>query len=187
MPDSSADEVSSGPPPGSRLGVEDAIDGITITVPPLGIWRAARWLFVFGLLWCAILGWISSFFVRGLFAGKTSVTACVAYVVLSVMWLFGLAFLLGSVNMGRRRAVLAVVGDRLLILLTGPFGRQRREWSRDELRRIEAAASDMDVNGVPVPELHVQPVRGKRYDLLAGRDRDELRWLAARLRRALGM
>ena len=45
----------------------------------------------------------------------------------------------------------------------------------------------MEVNSVPIPELHIQPVQGKRYGLLAGRDEAELRWLAARLRPALKM
>jgi hypothetical protein len=94
-------------------------------------------------------------------------------------------FLLGSINMGRRRAVLAVAGDRLLILLKGPFGSERREWARTDLRRIEVGASDMEVNNVPILELHIRPATGKTYRLLAGRDEAELRWLAARLRAAL--
>ena len=105
--------------------------------------------------------------------------------ILPIFWAFGLVFLMGSINMGRRRTVLAVVGDRLLILLSGPFGRERREWSRAELRRIQAGPSDMEVNNRPVLGAHIQPVQGKTYGLLAGRDEVELRWLAARLRQAL--
>ena len=57
-------------PASSRATVEDGIDGVTITLPPLGVWRAAHWMFAFGLLWCAIMAFISSFFVPGVVSGK---------------------------------------------------------------------------------------------------------------------
>ncbi|HEY1375525.1 MAG TPA: hypothetical protein VGF55_01965 [Gemmataceae bacterium] len=185
MTDPPTGDIAPDQPAGSRVVVEDAIDGVTITVPPVGIWRAARWMLVFGLLWCAVMALFSSFFVRGLLAGKVAGRAWLPVLVLPVFWAVGLLFLLGSINMGRRRAVLAVVGDRLLVLVKGPFGAERREWPRADLRRIDVGPSEMVVNNVPVPELHIQPVRGKMFGLLAARDPDELRWLAARLRRAL--
>jgi hypothetical protein len=43
----------------------------------------------------------------------------------------------------------------------------------------------MEVNGRPVLELQIHPVGGKKWGLLAGRDEDELRWMATALRRAL--
>jgi hypothetical protein len=45
----------------------------------------------------------------------------------------------------------------------------------------------MEMNNKPVPELHIRPATGKKYSLLAGRDEVELRWVAARLRKALAL
>jgi hypothetical protein len=43
----------------------------------------------------------------------------------------------------------------------------------------------LKVQGVPVVELQVQPIKGERFGLLAGRDRAELQWLATTVRREL--
>ena len=57
-----------------------------------------------------------------------------ASLLLSIFVLAGVGMVLGAINMGRRRAVLAVVGGRLLVLQTGPFGSKRREWDRRNWR-----------------------------------------------------
>jgi hypothetical protein len=42
-----------------------------------------------------------------------------------------------GINRGWRRAVLAVVGDQLMLLQVGPLGRQRRQWQANQVRDID--------------------------------------------------
>jgi hypothetical protein len=43
----------------------------------------------------------------------------------------------------------------------------------------------MAVNDVPIIELQIHPVSGKKAGFFAGRDEQELLWMATELRRAL--
>jgi hypothetical protein len=45
----------------------------------------------------------------------------------------------------------------------------------------------MESNDVPILELQILPKRGQKFGLLAGRDNNELEWMATRLRRSLGV
>ncbi len=45
--------------------------------------------------------------------------------------------------------------------------------------------SGMEINDIPLLELHVKPVSGREVGLFAGRDEDELRRIAWTLRRRL--
>ena len=60
-------------------------------------------------------------------------------------------------------------------------------WSRGEIAAIRADASGMEVNDRPVIELQIHPVSGKKFGVLAGRNEEELRWMATELRRALNV
>ena len=55
------------------------------------------------------------------------------------------------------------------------------------LSAIRADASGMEVNDVPVIELQVHPAAGRKAGFFAGRDSEELRWMATELRRALNV
>jgi hypothetical protein len=55
------------------------------------------------------------------------------------------------------------------------------------LTAIRADASSMEVNHRPVIQLQIHPRAGKKVGLLSGRNEDELRWMATRLRRALNV
>jgi hypothetical protein len=167
-------------PAGSRVVVEEAADGVTITLPPAGLGKGTKGLFPFAILWCLITAGITTAFT----VGKLDDGLWIAVVVLTVFWIVGIWTLLAGFQMGRRRAVLAVVGDRLLVLQTGPLGSKQREWSRAEVERVAVGPSGMAVNDVPVLELQIHPKGGKTFGLLAGRDESELQWLATRLRRA---
>jgi len=161
-------------------------DGVTLTVPPAGIWRGSKGLFFFSIIW---LGFMVIF--DGMLLVMTR--GGLGFMMLPFLagsllfWAIGIAMLVGAINMGRRRAVLAVVGDRLLVLQTGLFGTQRHEWDREELADVRPGPSGMKVNHVAVLELHVVPRQGKPVGLLCGRDNLELAWLATVLRRALAV
>lgn len=92
-----------------------------------------------------------------------------------------------ALRSGRRRAVIDVVGTDLLITIQSTGAPKTHSWSRAEIERVEVGPSGMEVNDVPVMELQIWPVGGKKTGLFAERTDDELRWLAWEIRGALGM
>ena len=93
--------------------------------------------------------------------------------------------MVGAVNMGRRHAIMDIVGDVLLINRRNLFGIKSHQWTRAELESVVVGDSGMAVNDIPVLELQVKPVTGREVGLFAGRNEDELRWIAWTLRRRL--
>ena len=87
--------------------------------------------------------------------------------------------------MGRRHAIVDVGGDVLLINRSNMFGIKSRQWTRDELESVTVEPRGMEVNDIPVLELKIKPVNGRELGVFAGRDGDELRWIAWTLRRRL--
>jgi hypothetical protein len=108
---------------------------------------------------------------------------------LLAFWAIGLGMVVLAVNLGRRTAEFVADSGRLRAETKGLFGTKQREWSRDEITAIRADRSGIEVNDHPVIELELQihPRAGKKVGLLAGRNEDELRWMATRLRRALNV
>lgn len=167
-------------PADSKVVVERHASGVTLTVPAAGVWRGAKGLAVFAVLWLVITGSIAVAFnlQGGQFPWWARLMAC-------AFPLVGIGVLARAVNMGRRRAVLAVVGDSLMVLQSSPFRTKRGEWRREQLAAIRVGPSGMKVNDRPVLQLQVQPKEGRKTGLLTGRDETELRWIATELRRAL--
>ena len=93
--------------------------------------------------------------------------------------------MLGAINMGRRRAAMAVANGALMVIQTGIFGSKRREWQQAEIKTIRVGPSGMEVNDRPVMQLQIVPVAGKPFGVLTGRDVAELEWMATLLRQAL--
>lgn len=172
-------EVES-PPPGTRVRMESTGGGLTIVVPPAGLGKGSYGLFPVAVVWCSILGVISAvLLVRsgGLPGG----------LILVPFWLVGLGLMTLSAHLGRRRALLVAERGVLRIAQASPF--KQRQWTLHaaELRDIGVGPSGMEVNDRPVLELQFHPQVGKKLGLLAGRDVQELRWIATHLRRTLGV
>src|SRR5262249_19452695 len=104
---------------------------------------------------------------------------------LTPFWGVGIGLALAVYEMGRRRAILAVVGDSLLVIQEGPMRLKRSEWHRDELKDVRPAPSGLSVNHKRVLELQIQPKLGKPFGLLGGHGDPELEWIATMLRGAL--
>jgi hypothetical protein len=174
-------------PAGSNITLEEHADGVTLHVPPAGLWKGSKGLFAFSLLWNGFMTIVTGGFVWALLAGGAGhLDALIFVAFIAAFWAVGLGLMLAGINMGRRCAVLGVVGnDHLLVLQTGIFGSKRREWDRGQLEEIRAGPSGIETNGVPIIELQIIPRRGKKVGLLAGRENDELHWLAAVLRHSL--
>ena len=99
----------------------------------------------------------------------------------------GLGMMAIAINLGRRTATFAAESGRLCVETKSLFGARQLEWSSGEINAIRADASNMEVNHRPVLELQIHPVTGKKVGLLAGRNENELRWMATRLRQALNV
>jgi len=81
--------------------------------------------------------------------------------------------------------MLLVENGQLQVAQIGIFGAKKWDWNRENIGAIRADASGMEINNMPVIELRIQPVNGKKVGFFAGRDQQELAWMASELRRAL--
>lgn len=169
-------------PAGSRVVVEQTDDALTLTIPSEGLRRGSRGLLLGGIAWLVIC--IGMMAVPVVAEGRMPLPV---FFSLGFFVLVGVAMLLGAVNMGRRRAVIAVAAGHLIITQSSLFGIKTREWPREQLAAVRAGPSGMAINDVPVIELQVLPRDGRKFGLLSGRDTAELEWLATVLRRALNL
>ncbi|MBN9118692.1 MAG: hypothetical protein J0I06_05970 [Planctomycetes bacterium] len=172
-------------PADSRVVLERHPDGVTVTVPPPGVWRASGGLLIVGGIFSLVGGGIVVNLLWLLWANPGLIGGEPVGV---FFLLVGLALILAAVHYGRKRAVLAVVGDRLLTFETGPLGSRRREFGRAGLLDIACGPSNVSVNNKPLPQLQIVPAHNnQRVGMLTGRDEDELKWIATVLRQALGI
>lgn len=176
-------------PPGSRATLERRAEQWTVTLPAPGLLKGSKGLFVFALLWDAFVTLFTCVIIiktRGL-----ELLGVLAF--LSIFWAIGAGLMLYAIQMGRRRAVIDVVGslgqsDRLLLITqTSLFGPKQHEWPVSSIQRIFVGASDMKVNDRPVMNLHIETHDGTDAGFFMGRDEQELDWLAGQLRLATGL
>ena len=173
-------------PLGSQVEIQRRISGISIIIPPAGLRKGSKGLFAFAIIWCLFMVVFTCGVVFGTKEGSASnLWPFVAFIV--AFWCIGLGLLAGAINMGRRRATLSVDGSTLRVTQVNLFGTKNWEWRRGEISAIRADASGMAVNDVPIIELQIHPVSGKKAGFFAGLDEQELRWLATELRRALSV
>ena len=168
-------------PAGSPVVVQRNEASLLLAVPPAGIWKGAGGFLVFGILWCLIIGAVTTaFLVVGPFELKM-------IPVFALFWLIGLGMLGVAIHMGRCQVNFTAGRSALTVVKSGPFGTRRFEFRRPDIANISAGNSQMEVNHRPVPELQVRLLIGKKIGFLMGRDADELRWIATELRNALGI
>jgi hypothetical protein len=170
-------------PKSSRVRVDQSPDAITLTVPPLGLFRGSKGLFFFAVVWCAFMAIITA----GVCFSKVKGSITPFLIIIPLFWLIGIGLMLGAINMGRRRALLIVSTSDLRIAQETLFGKKAWAWSGEELRAVRIDRSGMEVNYRPVLELQIHPATGKKVGLFAGRDELELQWLATVLRQRLNL
>jgi hypothetical protein len=163
-------------------------DGITLTMPPKGIWSKRN-----KLRWTVIVG--GTFILRVIALLylepprnaneilKTSLTFLLSVAV-------GVLFILGGVYEGRRHAAFAVIGDRLLAFQFYLFGNKRWEWSRAQLICIRTVSLSPGPRGSPclldcIIKLEIHSRIDPIAVFLSERNGEELRWIATVLRQAL--
>ncbi len=169
-------------PAGSQVRVMEQSSGLTLTVPPAGIVRGSKGLFVFSIIWCVVIGVIMASI---LLAEDVKTRRIAPAIFFSLFLLVGIVSLLSAINMSRRRVVFVVADGELRLASAGLFGTKLHRWVGTDLASIHIGPSGMAVNDVPVLELQIEPRAGKKVGLLSGRDEDELRWIATTLRQAL--
>lgn len=180
------DDLAGLKPAFSTIEVEEFDSGLTIRIPPAGIWQGSGGLFTFSLIWTGATSIFTALLVTavlhdpGDFAG-----GWLALAVFGVFWLVGLATLLSAIHMGRREAAIAIAGDALMVIQKGPFGTKRQEWLLTEVEEVRVGPSGMRVNDVDVVELQIHTANPQKFGMLAGRNAHELHWLADLLTKSL--
>ena len=171
-------------PADSQVRIESRVNGLMLVIPPAGLRKDCKGLFAFAIVWCLFMAVFTGLmgFANG---NKTKGPPWFIWIFVGVFWLIGVSILAGAINMGRRRAMLLVENGELRVAQEDLFGAKRRTWRREEIAAIRADASGMAVNDVPIIELQIHPLNGRKAGFFAGRDEQELRWMATELRRAL--
>lgn len=185
--DGDEEELTLYQPPGSTAEYMERRDGITIIVPPTGLWKGSKGLFLFSILWNAFISVFAVVIGRDLIGGSTNSESPWMILFLLPFFAVGLGMLYASINMGRRRVFLAVIDGSLAYRRIGPFKVAEHKMRADEVSAIRMGPSGMSVNNVPVMELQIHRTRGKKIGMLSQRDNAELSWIAQQLRRALGV
>ncbi len=170
-------------PASSLLQLTESLSVIRVKVPPAGLWKGSKGLFFFALLWCGFMAVFTTVFL--LPSTVKNGSEVVFYLFIAGFWLIGIFLMTAAFNMGRRTAEISADAGCLRIATKGIFGVKQREWATSEIAAIRAGPSGMEVNDRPVIELQIHPIAGKKAGFLAGRDEQELRWLATRLRQTL--
>ncbi|MCC5829168.1 MAG: hypothetical protein JJU36_06940 [Phycisphaeraceae bacterium] len=180
-------------PSDSKVVVEHAAGGITLTIPPEGVWRGTNGLMFFAVVWNAFVG----FFILAMAVSLLTGTATSSngnspdpWIIALFMIPFvgaGIGTLLGAMHMGRRVAIIDVHGNVLLITQKGIFGIRQWIWSHKDVRNVMVDVSSISANRKPLMQLQVHLATGRKHGFFTGRELDELRWMATTLRQALGI
>lgn len=173
-------------PAGSRAQFEQHPDGVTITIPPIGIRRAYGGILLFALIFATVGAVVTIGTAAPLFRANPQLPSG-AIIVGFIFFCVGTGLVIGAIHAGRKQVVLAVVGDQLLTFETGPLGSRRREFSRGDLHDIACSPSDVSVNDRQLPQLQIVPKDSKQHGMLTGHDERELMWIATMIRRAIGI
>jgi hypothetical protein len=192
-------------PVNCRAFLDEEAAGVTLVVPPPGVWQGTNKFIVFWTFgWCALLVPITVALGTAAAQGNVHdkhgrpVSPLFAILFLGLFWLVGIGFLLGVLHRGRRRVSLTVDGGRLVVVQSGLFGTRRREWSREEIADLRAVCDRRSTigegkgNNAYYPwqiDLRIVPRDGRELNVITYREGDprkaDLEWMATVLRGAL--
>jgi len=175
-------------PDGTPITLERADGVTTIRVPPSGT-KGSRAMLTFGVIWtlfsavaCAAMVWKLATNPSS-FSGSPWALA----IVLPLFLAIGAGMIVYALSLSRRRTVLDIVGDTLLVTRSGLRKVRAWEWRAADLKRVHVGPSGMEVNDEPVLALVIEPREGRKTILLAARSEAELRWIAWEVGSALGL
>ncbi|MEM1098084.1 MAG: hypothetical protein AAGH92_04780 [Planctomycetota bacterium] len=197
------DEPIPDQPDASNIVAEPTASGIAYRVPARGIRKGSRGMWFFALFWNGITWTMVIAFALGNVEMDSGDVPpwYVAVPFLGVFVLSGVAVAYYAIRMGTRSVLFDITGSadraRLLLEERHAFGQTHVELTQRDLTAIRVAPSGVSENDTPINQLTLHVTEDaatylpKRWSkkgqvgLLMERDDDELRWLAARLRRDL--
>jgi hypothetical protein len=172
-------------PVASDIQVERRAGGTTYRVPPAGLLKGSKGLFLFAVIWNVAIGVFVAICVASTI--KEPITPHLAAVLFMIPFIaIGVITMLAAINMGRRKTVIVTAGDELLVISEGIFGKKTRRWHASELSHVHVGPSGISVNDVPVMELQFRSGKVK-FGVLSERSYDELEWLAVQVSLELGL
>jgi len=181
------------PPTGSNLTLDVRADGLTLEVPRQPIRKASKGLFAFGILWlgfCMLFTAVAS--LNPLFGiGETDIDwqdpmdLLMVAGFMAVFYAVGIGMLLAAVNAARRRVILDVVGDTLLVTRSNLFGTQQHERPAADISAIHRGPTNTEINNVPIEALQIESRNHKKLQLLSHLTNEEIDFVADILHRAL--
>jgi len=177
------EEIPLDKPEATVSTITERKDGVTIAVPPVGLWKGSKGLFLFSLIWNTIVWIVAAVFITT-GTGSAGSGLWIAVLVLGAFFLLGIFMLLISISMGRRQAVIVAMGEKLMIKRVSPFRTREHSFDRSDLRAIRMDASGMTINDRPVMELQIHSGGKNKMGLLSQLPEDELSWIASVLRTA---
>ncbi len=172
-------------PPGSGVKLERHSDGVTLTVPALGLVNANGALAAAALVLAALGGAVAFPALVDEWRGNAKPGGWVPALPALLLTCVGGGTFVRGLHTARKRTVLAVVGDRLLTFESGPLGSRRRAFVRSGVADVAGDEWSGAGNRKPLPRLRIVGRDGTTFGILIGRDETELRWIATVLRQAL--
>ena len=165
----------------SKIRVESIEGGLSVNIPPSGVVKGSKGLIFMAVFWLIITGGIS----LAMLSDRSLPWVAIPF--MGLFWAIGIGMVVAAMHMGRKRAIMDVIGDTLLVTESGMFGTKQHEWSAEQITSIRMGPSGMKVNNRDVMQLQVHPTQGKHVGLFTGRDKDELCWLATLLNDELAL
>ena len=165
---------------------ETELDGAAVyRVPSRGLLRGSHGLLPFAVLWNGFMLVFTTVALANMNLKGSEALFVIGLVAL--FWIAGIGLLVGAFYLGKQSAMLGVRDGSLFIERKTIFGTKWTEFEPNQIAAVEVGASGMEVNGVPVMQLHVFPHGKKRVGMLTQLGNEELDWLAQNLREQLGL
>jgi len=163
--------------------------GVELTVPSRGLLKDSNGMVVFGILWCLILGLITSMMLSAAkpVTRHNSFTPLGASLFLGGFWAAGLGMVLGGIHSGTRRWCVQADKHDLRVSLRSALRKRDWHWPVSDIENVSVVDSNVTVNNRRLLQLEVRLRSGKKSGLLMGRDANELAWIASAVRRAMDL
>jgi hypothetical protein len=175
-------------PADAEVTADAQCGGLRLVVPPLGLRRAPKGPFLFGLVLVSV-STVASLLAVTVRPPASDLWGVIFFGgVMLLFWAVGLFVLVQVLRAAYSETWLSVRGGFLALTREDLFGAVRRRWRWDEIKDIEigpCVTLPKEKGRPPIPEVQIHFKAGGSFGILAGRDECELRWVADALRKAL--
>ncbi len=168
------------------MTVQEMANGFSVTLPPMGLVRGSKGLFIFAIGWdfiCSIALVVFLFVFKPGYSGPR----VAPYIGFLVFFIVGVLVMFISIEMGTRRVMIGRVGDVFAIRQISVFRTKDWRWNVADIRRIAMGPSPIKINNRPVPELQITDKNGRKTGFLSERSEAELEWLTGFLAEKLSV